>query len=269
MKAYQCKVSIKDSKPLVWWRVFIPAGISFSALSLLLEELTGKELGDDFQFEIHRDSRVWELSESRPLDADYYHDAYSAAHTPLFHLLEKGRPMYVRGANTALKIEAEKQDDAYPFSYPLLVKMRADMDGQALHDRLKTRFVICEEAGPALCRAELLSIEKNGIRTLHFVEPALVQGKTYQPSSMTVLSEATSMLRNYIEGRSKSVWGMKSLLLSYSGNELQDLAQDYGIQDIEKKERDALADELCALLLEPEPVRKAFLLLTDEAFSLC
>ena len=264
MKAYQCKVSVKDSKPLVWWRVFIPAGISFSALSLLLEELTGKELGDDFLLEIHRDSRVWEQTESRPLDTDYYHDAYSAAHTPLSRLFEKGRPLYVRGADTALKIEVEKQDDAYPFSYPLLIKMRADMDGQALHDRLKSRFAISEKMGPALCRAELLSTEKNGILTLPFVEPMLVQGETYEPSSMTVLSEAASMLRNYIEGRSKSVWGMKSLLLSYSGNELQELAKDYRIQDIEKKERDALADELCALLLEPEAVRKAFLLLTDE-----
>ena len=264
MKAYQCKVSIKDSKPLVWWRVFIPAGISFSALSLLLEELTGEELGDGFSFEIYRDSRAWELSESQPLGANYYYDAYSAAHTPISTLFEKGRPLYVRGADKPLKIEVEKQDGAYPLSYPLLVRMRADMDVQELFGRLKSRFVVVEETGPALRRTEFLNLAKDGALTLHCIESAPIRGETYQPSGSSVLLELSSRLRTSIEESLKQPWRMRSLLLKYSGNDLQDLAQEYGIPDIEKKERETLADELCSLLLKPEAVREAFLILPDD-----
>ena len=264
MRAYQCKVSIKDSKPPVWWRIFIPAEISFSALSLLLEDLSGEDLGDSFRFEVYHNARVWEPGEEHPLAADYYYDAYSAAHTPISCLFDKGRPLYAKGISKSLKIEVEKQDEDYPFSYPLLVKMRADVDGQALHNKLKKRFVIREEEGPALCRAELLCLEKDGSLPILCVTASLNRGETYRPSGSTLLSEAASKLRKLAADISGPKFGMRTLLLSYSENDLQELAHDYNICDVEKKAPETLSDELCALLLEPETVQKAFLLLSDD-----
>ena len=264
MKAYQCKVSIKGSKPLVWWRVLLPAGVSFSMLSLLLEELTGMELGDSFEFEIHRDSRVWEFTEALPLRVEYYYSAYSAAHTPLSTLFEKGRPLYVKGIGATLKIDVEKVDDAYPLRFPLLVKMRADMDGQQLFWRLKSRFSLCEDVGPALCRSELLHAERDGVLALHCVDPTLIRGSTYHPSGNAILAETISLVKETVTGKSTSVWGMHHLLLSYSIDDLQDLARYYGIQDAEQMGQNTLVEKMYSLLLQPDAIRKAFLLLTDE-----
>ena len=41
MKAYQLKVTIKNSKPPIWRRCIVPAGISFSQLTLILREVIG------------------------------------------------------------------------------------------------------------------------------------------------------------------------------------------------------------------------------------
>ena len=41
MKAYQLKIQIKESHPPIWRRVIIPAGLSFSQLSVLLNEVMG------------------------------------------------------------------------------------------------------------------------------------------------------------------------------------------------------------------------------------
>lgn len=41
MKAYQLKIQIKNSHPPIWRRVIVPAGLSFSQLSIILNEVMG------------------------------------------------------------------------------------------------------------------------------------------------------------------------------------------------------------------------------------
>lgn len=41
MKAYQMKIAIKDSHPPIWRRFIVPAGLSFSQLSVVLNEVMG------------------------------------------------------------------------------------------------------------------------------------------------------------------------------------------------------------------------------------
>ena len=66
MKAYQLKVNVKDVKPPVWWRILVPAGISFSAFSLILNEMIG--LPDEaFSFVFHNRVRLLEPDKEHPL----------------------------------------------------------------------------------------------------------------------------------------------------------------------------------------------------------
>ena len=53
MKAYQLKIIIKNTKPPVWRRVSIPSGITFSQLSLLINEIFELEYKHNFQFEFY------------------------------------------------------------------------------------------------------------------------------------------------------------------------------------------------------------------------
>ena len=41
MKAYQLKIQIQDSHPPIWRRLIVPSGLSFSQLSILLNEAMG------------------------------------------------------------------------------------------------------------------------------------------------------------------------------------------------------------------------------------
>ncbi|MCH1981311.1 plasmid pRiA4b ORF-3 family protein [Ruminococcus sp. OA3] len=52
MKAYQLKVGIKNAKPPVWRRVVVPAGITFSQLSIILNQTMGWSGYHLFRFEM-------------------------------------------------------------------------------------------------------------------------------------------------------------------------------------------------------------------------
>lgn len=53
MKAFQLKIVIKNSKPPIWRRLIVPAGITFSQLSMILNEAMGW-CGDHlFEFEFY------------------------------------------------------------------------------------------------------------------------------------------------------------------------------------------------------------------------
>ena len=41
MKAYQMKIAIKNSHPPIWRRFIVPAGLSFSQLSIVLNGVMG------------------------------------------------------------------------------------------------------------------------------------------------------------------------------------------------------------------------------------
>lgn len=54
MKAYQLKIAIKNSKPLVWKRCRVPAGITFSQLAPILEVVTETAENAWYEFEFSR-----------------------------------------------------------------------------------------------------------------------------------------------------------------------------------------------------------------------
>ena len=63
MNAYQLKISVKNSKPLRWRRCIIPAGITYSQLSLLLSSLMEQSQEKPFSFEFyHAKIRFREIS---------------------------------------------------------------------------------------------------------------------------------------------------------------------------------------------------------------
>ena len=67
MKTYLLKIIVKKTKPPVWWRVVIPAGITFSTLAYLLDEITQNEPNGNFLFEFYRKLHLFEASDNVPL----------------------------------------------------------------------------------------------------------------------------------------------------------------------------------------------------------
>lgn len=70
MKAFQMKIVIKNSKPPIWRRVIVPAGITFSQLSMVLNKVMGWCGYHLFEFEFyHLELRIMEGAEE--LDIGY------------------------------------------------------------------------------------------------------------------------------------------------------------------------------------------------------
>ena len=53
MKAYQVKITVKGSHPPIWRRCIIPAGITFSQLAVLFNEIMGWKGYHLFAFQFH------------------------------------------------------------------------------------------------------------------------------------------------------------------------------------------------------------------------
>ena len=116
MQGYLLKVLRKDSRPPVWWRCYISAGISFSSLSLILDALTGQNDTEAFSFMFLRIARVYEPDEKRPLKADYYHDAADASGVFLPEYFDCVKSFSYTNGKTEYRIEIEKDIPDYPFS---------------------------------------------------------------------------------------------------------------------------------------------------------
>ena len=52
--SYQLKVIEKNTKPIIWRRIDVPAGITFSTLSVILNYLLGFDGPADYEFEFFR-----------------------------------------------------------------------------------------------------------------------------------------------------------------------------------------------------------------------
>ena len=195
MKAYRCKVSVKDSKPPVWVRCWIPGGISFSALSLLLDEITGERHGDDFHFEIFRQARVWEPSKDAPLRGDTYHDAYSAAHTSVDELFKVGLALTYTGSEHTFRIQVEEWTEGYSFQYPKLVKSISVSDAQKRFDRLASGVSVQETPCEPLSRRELQMSASDGVLRLGPVTGGVRLDETYMPSTNSFLKAMGEMLK--------------------------------------------------------------------------
>ena len=90
MRAYQIKIILKNSKPPVWRRCLIPAGITFSQLALILEDVVESERCAGYEYEFYQAGvRVREWKEGERQAATYYYDFQCASDTFIDSLADK------------------------------------------------------------------------------------------------------------------------------------------------------------------------------------
>ncbi|WP_026666431.1 IS1096 element passenger TnpR family protein [Butyrivibrio sp. FC2001] len=129
MKAYQLKITIKNSKPPIWRRCIVPAGLSFSQLTVVLHKVMGWWEGhlSEYTFRNHGvkllenadeyDGVYWEYEEldsSEYLIDEFFDDAKSFS----YH--------YDFGDDWYHTVQIEKIIDDYEFDYPMVIKFKGD-----------------------------------------------------------------------------------------------------------------------------------------------
>lgn len=130
MKAYQLKIMIKDSKPPIWRRIVVPAGLTFSQLQLIINRSfswSGYHLGS---FEFPRlGIRIEEPMEDFDDFAHFgwgrtYEDARETFIDEFFDFTDKCTYVYDFGDWWEHKITVEKILEDYPHKYPAALKVK-------------------------------------------------------------------------------------------------------------------------------------------------
>lgn len=129
MKAFQLKIVIKNSKPPIWRRVIVPAGITFSQLSIILNEVMGWCGCHMFEFEFyHREIRL--VEEADEFDIGYGPFNYIEASTTYIIEYLEGNDWftytYDLGDDWQHRVTIEKILDNYENEYPQAIKFKGN-----------------------------------------------------------------------------------------------------------------------------------------------
>lgn len=130
MKAFQLKIAIKNSKPPIWRRVVVPAGITFSQLSMILNKVMGWCGYHMFEFEFyHLELRIIEGAEEF-MDCGYGpFDYLEASDTYVREYLEENEWFtytYDLGDDWQHRVTIEKIISDYEYDYPRVLKYKGD-----------------------------------------------------------------------------------------------------------------------------------------------
>ena len=268
MKEYQCKIVIKNSKPPIWWRCLIPGDISFSALSIILDELTGTKCEGDFSFDMLRIARIWEPTKEKPLKADYYHAAYSAAHTSLKTVFDLGKTVNYHRGDQTYRIEIENAENGFKHPMLLLLKVPWHVNGLELSQHLDHRIHISKDNGIIpLSRHEMEEAVKDGTVQIGLVQTDTEDEETVKASSQTIMKKFVDALLQKDDppqAAKNGLFSMVSLLQCYSRADLRAMARDQQLPVSSGDTKEKMSRILADHLIKPETIYRYFSLLTDQ-----
>ncbi len=128
MRAFQLKIAIKNSKPPIWRRVVVPSGITFSQLSMILNEVMGWSGSHLFSFEFyHKELCVIEGAEEPELLGRY--DNLEASTTLIREFMEENdwfTYTYDFGDDWQHRVTIEKTLEDWEYDYPQVLKYKGD-----------------------------------------------------------------------------------------------------------------------------------------------
>lgn len=130
MKAFQLKIVIKNSKPPIWRRVVVPAGITFSQLSMILNKAMGWSGYHLFEFEFYHDElRIIERADEFCDDIYTDFDYLEASTTYVREFLEENEWFtytYDLGDDWQHRVTIEKILTDYEHNYPQVIKYKGN-----------------------------------------------------------------------------------------------------------------------------------------------
>ena len=157
MKAYQIKITEKKTKPPIWWRAVIPAGITFSALSVILDDITGEGETESFTFSIYQTLDLFEADEDDPLEPrSWQNDAQEASSTFIDDYFEEKKRLSYETALFSAGIEVEKVLPQIDLTAPNVMKASFSPDVDFFNERLQNKFELTKEAPTFIKKKEII-----------------------------------------------------------------------------------------------------------------
>lgn len=243
MKAYQLKMAVKNVKPPVWKRCLIPAGITFSQLSIMLEEIM--ELQDSDQYEIEffqRKIHIREWRGEKKAIIRYNFDYMCASDTYIDLLLEEEEWFTFRVKNAAeYRVTIEKCISETEFSYPSIIKQKENANYCAWSEigkknqELKCRFFVHYGDADYRSHSEIRNDLESGNLGFQGSHDAISREEHNKKSCESLLKEFSELIM---------------------GTHMKGLVDDAASKMINQKTGDAVADEKMALEILEETKTK-------------
>lgn len=152
MKAYQLKIVEKNTKPPVWCRGIVPAGITFSQLSILLTAIIGRQDIAAIEFEFYQKKvRLWEEAQVRVTSSGFRYDRMDAAQMFIDDLLDSEEWFsFYYGSDSSYRVTVEARMTDYTDTYAYVKKhigdfsrsMMVPYDSQKVNDILKEKYAV-------------------------------------------------------------------------------------------------------------------------------
>lgn len=161
MKTYQIKVVVKKTKPPVWWRLIIPANITFSSLAAILSTVISEKCSD-FTFEYYNRLDLYEATDLRPLKPkNWQYSSREASNTFISDYFDDKSNVSFITASGNYRIEIEKTSSEYELTFPILLKSTAE-NGEEVSELLESDFVIDKEDCKFKKIDEIIASKANG-----------------------------------------------------------------------------------------------------------
>lgn len=133
MKAYQLKITLKDIKPPIWRRFIVPAGLSFSQLTLVIHKVmgwSGYHLSE-YTFKNLCIKLTEENEDYFPLSyGDMYFANLCSADFLIDEMFERVKSFtytYDFGDNWSHQVQIENVIEDYEYAFPMVLKYKGEI----------------------------------------------------------------------------------------------------------------------------------------------
>lgn len=267
MKAYQIKIVMKKSKPPVWWRLIIPANITFSSLAVIVCAVTDSPYDSGFTFEYYQRLDLYEANDSRPLKPkSWQYSSREASSTFISDYSDVERNVSFSVSSLNFRIETEKQIDNITLSYPKLIKSTSN-NAEDAFEKLKTEFCFAEDNGDFTRFDEMIKADQTGkIRIVCSDNPKSADDNTALSSLGLFQShshEFNKLRASYSTEKSIANQPLSYFLGMLSLPMLFDKADDFRIQYSRSARHDEMVQIIAGYLLNKDNLYTLFLPLFD------
>lgn len=281
MKAYQLKVQIRDSHSPIWRRVIVPAGLSFSQLSVILNEVM-EWYGDHSYIFIFAGLEI-QVEEKTEYFGNGEYNAVDAAETmiePYLDLEGWFEYIYDRADFWVHQVTIEKIVPNYDKNYAQVTEYKEKTPYEdcaaGLYDRAEvneklTHLYLCDEKSAPMTQHEIYEevMEKgmpfkqiDGSREIPDFDDPL----NLEELCGDIFSSKDS-LGAYVEEAAKK-GTLKDILGDFSKQELTALAKIHRLKGYSKFKKDELLGFVCQEILDPYVMRTYFEFINDSEVEL-
>ena len=207
VRSYQVKLILKNSKPPVWKRCMIPAGITFSQLALLLEEILETDMSADYEYEFYQAGlHVREWREGERQVTAYNYDYLCSSDTYIDNLANEENWFTFRpGDGSQFRAEIEKRlPDILP--WPSVIKQKGgaqtrkwtEPDAMNLH--LKRQYPVSYGEPDYREFKELKKCRKSGESGITAAENPVDKTERQEKSTESLLKEFAEKMAQAFSG---------------------------------------------------------------------